>query len=77
MNTHRCRLLLVDDHERTREALRNLLASHDHLEVIAEAGDGEEAIIRVASCEPEIIVRRRDAKVVSTARSGLLNRMVV
>jgi CheY-like chemotaxis protein len=49
MNTHKCRILLVDDHERMREALRQRLASYDDVEVIAEATDGEEAIIRVAS----------------------------
>ena len=56
MNTHRCRVLLVDDHVLIREGLRTLLASYDDLEVIAEAGDGEEAIIRVASSQPEIIL---------------------
>jgi DNA-binding NarL/FixJ family response regulator len=56
MNTHRCRVLLVDDHEPMREALRQLLASYEDVEVVAEARDGEEAIIQVASCQPEIIV---------------------
>ena len=56
MNHHRCRLLLVDHHERVRDALRDLLSSYDGIEVIAEAADGEEAIIQVASCKPEIIV---------------------
>jgi len=56
MNTHRCRVLLVDDHERMRQALRQLLESYDDLEVIGEAPDGEEAILRVASCQPDIIL---------------------
>ena len=56
MNTHRCRVLLVDDHEKIREALRKLLASYEDVEVVAEAGDGEEAIIRAASCQAEIIL---------------------
>lgn len=56
MHTHRCRVLVVDDHMPIREGLRNLLASYNDLEVIAEARDGEEAIIRVASCRPEIIL---------------------
>jgi DNA-binding NarL/FixJ family response regulator len=56
MNTHRCRVLLVDDHEQIREALRTGLATYEDVEVIAEARDGEEAIMRVASCQPEIIL---------------------
>ena len=56
MITHKCRVLLVDDHERMRVALRQLLASCEDVEVVAEAGDGEEAIIRVASCQPELIL---------------------
>ena len=56
MTTHRCRLLLVDDHEAMRDAMRDLLSSYGGLEVIGEAGDGEEAVIQVASCKPEIIV---------------------
>ena len=56
MDTHRCRVLLVDDHEQIREGLRKLLASYEDVEVVAEAGDGEEAIIRVASCQAEIIL---------------------
>jgi|SRR5689334_23176570 DNA-binding NarL/FixJ family response regulator len=56
MTRHRCRVLLVDDHGPMREALRALLGSYEDVEVIAEARDGEEAIISVASCQPEIIL---------------------
>jgi DNA-binding NarL/FixJ family response regulator len=56
MTTHRCRVLLVDDNERVRESLRSLLAPHDDIEIVGEASDGEEAIIQVASCQPEIIL---------------------
>jgi two-component system response regulator DegU len=56
MNTYRYRVLLVDDHERFRDALRQLLSSHEDIEVIAEARDGEEAIIQFASCQPDRIL---------------------
>ena len=56
MKTHRCRVLIVDDHEQIRKTLRNVLSSYDDVDVIAEAQDGEEAIIRVASCQPEVIL---------------------
>jgi DNA-binding NarL/FixJ family response regulator len=56
MNTHRCRVLLVDDHDPIRDALRTLLSAYEDVEIIGEARDGEEAIIRVASCHPDIIL---------------------
>lgn len=56
MTPHKCRVLLVDDHERMREALRILLTSFDDVELVGEARDGEEAIQRVASCQPDIIL---------------------
>jgi DNA-binding NarL/FixJ family response regulator len=56
MTPHRCRIRLVDDNERVRESLRSLLAPHEDIEIVGEASDGEEAIIQVASCQPEIIL---------------------
>lgn len=56
MKTHRCRVLLVDDHEPIRDALRTLLSSYEDVEIIGEARDGEEAIIRVAACHPDIVL---------------------
>jgi DNA-binding NarL/FixJ family response regulator len=56
MKGHTCRVLLVDDHELVRGALRVLLATYADIEVIGEARDGEEAIICTASCQPEIIL---------------------
>ena len=56
MTPHKCRVVLVDDHEPMREALRILLTSFDDVELVGEARDGEEAIQRVASCQPDIIL---------------------
>jgi DNA-binding NarL/FixJ family response regulator len=56
MAPHRCRVLLVDDHERMREMLRSVLTLFDDVELVGEAGDGEEAIQRVASCKPDIVL---------------------
>ena len=56
MKSHRCRVLLVDDHDGFREVLRQLLSGYEEVEVIAEARDGEEAIIQVASYQPDVIL---------------------
>ena len=40
----RSRILLADDHELVRSGLRLVLDSQPDLEVVAEAGDGEEAL---------------------------------
>jgi DNA-binding NarL/FixJ family response regulator len=37
------RILLADDHHIVREGIRQLLESAGDLQVVAEAGDGEEA----------------------------------
>jgi DNA-binding NarL/FixJ family response regulator len=52
----KCRLLLVDDYTPLRSALRNLLHHFDDMEVIGEATNGQEAIQRVASCQPDVIL---------------------
>ncbi|HET9867430.1 MAG TPA: response regulator transcription factor [Nitrospira sp.] len=56
MATHRCRVLLVDDHEGIRDTLRTLLTAYEDVLVVGEASDGAEAIQRVASCQPDIIL---------------------
>lgn len=38
------RLLLVEDHQIVREGIRILLEQEDDFEIVAEAGDGEEAL---------------------------------
>jgi NarL family two-component system response regulator LiaR len=50
------RVLIVDDHPRIREVLRNLLDWYDDIHIVGEAGDGEEAIDAVAACQPDVIV---------------------
>jgi DNA-binding NarL/FixJ family response regulator len=48
-------VLLVDDHPLTREALAGLLEAHG-FDVVAQVGDGEEAISMAAALEPDLIV---------------------
>ena len=49
------RTLVVDDHPLTRAALVGLLEQHD-FSVVAEAGDGEEAIDRARELQPDIVL---------------------
>ena len=50
------RLLLADDHDLLRLGFQALLASHDDLEIIAEAANGEQAYEAVAACNPDLVV---------------------
>ena len=50
------RILLVDDHALIRQGLRTLLADHDDVVVIGEAGNGIEAVSMAAEIWPDIIV---------------------
>ena len=50
------RVFLVDDHEVVRRGVRDLLEAEDDLEVVGEAGTGEEAIARVGSARPDVAV---------------------
>lgn len=50
------RLLLVDDQALFREGLRILLEQRDHLAIIGEAGDGEQALDAARFHRPDIIL---------------------
>jgi DNA-binding NarL/FixJ family response regulator len=50
------RLLLVDDQALFREALATLLATRDDVEVVGEAGDGDEALRRAAELAPDVVL---------------------
>jgi DNA-binding NarL/FixJ family response regulator len=50
------RVLLVDDHEVVRQGLRALIDAEDDLEVVAEAGDADEAVLRARSYKPDVVV---------------------
>jgi len=49
------RILLADDHQMFREALRSLLGRSPHLEVVAETGDGREVIRLTRETSPNIV----------------------
>ena len=50
------RLLLTDCHAPTREALRRGLAGGPGLEIVGEAGTGEELLIQLAATAPSVVL---------------------
>jgi len=50
------RLILVDDHSLVRASLKSLLDEFAEVEVVGEAGDGREALDRIAQHRPDQIL---------------------
>ncbi len=50
------RVLIVDDHPLFRQGLRNLVANDSRFELVAEAGDGAEALRLMAELKPDVAV---------------------
>jgi two-component system, NarL family, response regulator NreC len=50
------RILIADDHAVVRSGLRALLAADPELEVVGEAGDGDEALRLTATLEPDLVL---------------------
>jgi len=50
------RVLLVDDHVMVRQGLRNVLQAYPNIEVVGEAGNGEEAVAMVGKIHTAIVV---------------------
>ena len=50
------RLLIVDDVAAVREALRLLLSEEPSIEVVGEAGDGDEAVRQAADLQPDLVL---------------------
>jgi NarL family two-component system response regulator LiaR len=56
MTTPSIRVLIVDDHAIVRKGIRALLATERDVEVVGEAGDGEEAQAQVQALHPNVIL---------------------
>jgi len=56
MPEDRIRIVVADDHELFRRGLRQVLEDEDDIEVIAEAGDGEEAVELTREHLPDVVV---------------------
>ena len=54
--TKRLRILLADDHVTVRRGLKLLIDAERDMEVIGEAGDGNEAVQKARELNPDVIV---------------------
>lgn len=50
------RILIADDHPLLREAMRNAFEQHEDMEVVGEAGDGEDAVMLSSKLKPDIVI---------------------
>jgi DNA-binding NarL/FixJ family response regulator len=50
------RVIIADDHAVVRQGIRTVLEEVDGLEVVAEAGDGDEALALAREHEPDVVV---------------------
>ncbi|MBC8504051.1 MAG: response regulator transcription factor [Chloroflexi bacterium] len=54
--TDTIRILICDDHAIVRKGLRTLIDSEPGMEVIGEAANGREAVLKVQSLQPDVIL---------------------
>lgn len=50
------KILIVDDHAIVRDGMRQLIASQDDMELVGEAPDGVEALKRVKTTNPDVVL---------------------
>ncbi|MBM7614837.1 response regulator [Alkaliphilus hydrothermalis] len=50
------KILLVDDHSLVRQGLKQILELEGDIEIIGQAGDGEEALVKVQQLKPDIVL---------------------
>src|SRR5262249_13059228 len=50
------RVLVVDDHPIVRAGIVDLLSTHEWLEVVGQAADGQEALAKARKLSPDVVV---------------------
>src|SRR5512139_1221343 len=56
MNAAPIKVLLVDDHAVVRSGLGAVLMTHDDLELVGEASNGQEAVSQVDRLRPDVVL---------------------
>lgn len=54
--SHKITLIIVDDHPVFRQGLRNIFATEDDIQVLAEGANGEQAIQLVHTLQPDVLL---------------------
>ncbi|QDY76104.1 response regulator [Streptomyces qinzhouensis] len=67
------RVLLVDDHQVVRRGLRTFLEVQEDIEVVGEAGDGDEGVARAEELRPDVVLM--DVKMPGTDGIEALRRL--
>lgn len=52
----RIKIMLVDDHPVVRKGVSSCLARHEHLQIVAEAADGREAVTKARQLLPQVVL---------------------
>lgn len=50
------RVVLIEDHQMVREALREILTKEADIQVVGEAGDAHEALKQIVALQPDVVV---------------------
>ena len=52
----RTRIMLADDHTLFRQGIANLIAAESDMEVVGEAANGNEAVLRAGEVRPDLVL---------------------
>jgi DNA-binding NarL/FixJ family response regulator len=68
------RVLLADDHAMVREGMAEMLSLEGDIEVVAQAGDGREAVKLARETDPDVVIL--DVEMPVLGAQGALNRLL-